>query len=182
MVLESVIGILDVLDAHSGAVTAIATLTLVVATVLLVRATVFLANINAKMWQAQHRPWLHFIPSYAMGEAMVIDSLVIANAGNGPAFDVKFRFDLDSIPVIERRNKDFYDYETPFDGFLLDDRPINVLSPGGRILLIDELLNARFKKAYIRPKKIRINDISYLDINGIRIHQSPVIIEGTMPI
>lgn len=164
--------LINALDAHSGAITAIATLILGVATVLLVIATVFLANINIKMWQSQHRPWLYFKPGYVLQDDWIIDSLDISNAGNGPAFDVKFRFDLD--PVIERRNKDFYDYIKPIDGFLLNDRPIEVLSPDKRIRLIDDIANVR-----IRTRKIRINDISYSDINGNRMHQSPVVIEGT---
>ncbi len=163
------------LNSNGSAVTAIATIALVIATVLLVRATVFLADINTKMWQAQHRPWLYFKPGYVMGEDWIIDNLDIANAGNGPAFDIKFRIELlDPIPDIERI-KNFI-YNTPLDG-MLDDRTITALSPDNRILLIDELANAG-----IRTKEIRINDFSYSDINGIRIHQSPIIIKGTMPI
>ncbi len=173
--LEIIYELVSWLNNNGSAVTAIATIALVIATVFLVRATVFLADINTKMWQAQHRPWLYFKPRYVTAEDWIIDSLDIANAGNGPAFDVKFRFDLD--PVIERRNEDFYEYMTHIDGFLLNDRPIEVLSPGVRILLIDELANAS-----IRTKEIRINDISYSDINGIRIHQNPIVIKGTMPI
>ncbi len=79
LVIENIVRILD---SHAGAIT-------IIAIIVLALVSIILAYVNLKLWRAQDKPLLYFIPHKKVyGDDEFFEGLYVKNIGKGPAFDI----------------------------------------------------------------------------------------------
>lgn len=157
MILENII---RTVDAHVGAITAIAVM-------ILVLSNIILAYANLKLWRTQDKPLLYFYPyTKVYGGDEFFEGLYIKNIGKGPAFDINFNIvPISGIVFKYDINKKNYQ-EQSFD--LKEQNGHNIKLQFITSLAPDEekLIFGNFTES-VRVNEIQIKELSYMDINGI---------------
>jgi hypothetical protein len=161
MILENIV---RTLDAHVGAITAIAV-------IILVLSNIVLAYVNLKLWRTQDKPLLYFYPhTKVYGGDEFFEGLYVKNIGKGPAFDINFDIvPINGIVFKYDVNKKNYQ-EQSFDlkeqsGHNIKLKFITSLAPDE-----EKLVFGNFTES-VRINGIQIKELSYEDINGIRNHK-----------
>lgn len=161
MILENIV---RTLDAHVGAIAAIAVIALVL-------SNIILAYVNLKLWRTQDRPLLYFYShTKVYGGDVFFEGLYVKNIGKGPAFNINF----DIVPIngiVFKYDVDKKNYqEQSFD--LKEQSDHNTKLKFITSLAPDEekLVFGNFTES-VRINEIQIKELSYMDINGIRRHQ-----------
>ncbi len=168
MILENIV---RTLDAHVGAITAIAV-------IILVLSNIVLAYVNLKLWRTQDKPLLYFYPHIKVyGGDEFFEGLYVKNIGKGPAFDINF----DIVPIngivfkydINKKNyqEQIFDLKEQSD-HNIKLKFITSLAPDE-----EKLVFGNFTES-VRVNEIQIKELSYMDINGIRRLQKLQIIRS----
>ncbi len=161
MILENIV---STLDAHAGAIAAIAVIALVL-------SNIILAYVNLKLWRTQDRPLLYFYPhTKVYGEDIFFEGLYVKNIGKGPAFDINF----DIVPLngmvfkydVNKKNYQEWSFDLKEQsGHNIKLKFITSLAPDE-----EKLVFGNFTES-VRINEILIKELSYMDINGIKRHK-----------
>jgi hypothetical protein len=161
MILENIV---RTLDAHVGAIAAIAVIALVL-------SNIILAYVNLKLWRTQDKPLLYFYPhTKVYGGDVFFEGLYVKNIGKGPAFDINFDIvPINGVVFKYDVNKKNYQ-EQSFDlkeqnGHNIKLKFITSFAPDE-----EKLVFGNFTEP-VRVNEIQIKELSYMDINGIRRRQ-----------
>lgn len=152
-----------------------------IATIALVGATIYLAYFNNKLWLAQDKPVLIFELTKSRKESGFNSEdskhfvLYVKNIGKGAAFDINFSFYLSAKSIIKigfgrnlRRNPDHLDSVPlllPHEEKIVieGEIPISLLYPNSSALDTEVLIKS--------PPKCHIENLSYKDINDVKIEE-----------